>query len=177
MFQINWWIPIFDIQADNAMAFHPQYWNRPVRNTSKGYNYYVWNQQHRGGHVSQYLKEDPRPLPRASEALELDPQLRLIVPAGGIILFSGAQMHSSVPNTSGKTRFSIDFRIVHVEDALSNRGAPRVDEQCTGTTMRDYLRTTDLSHLPEEIIARYDDGTGTFGELIYKHTAGEASGQ
>lgn len=177
MFQVNWWIPIFDIQADNAMAFHPQYWNRPVRNTSKGYNYYVWNQQHRGGHVSQYLKEDPRPLPRASETLELDPQLRLIVPAGGIILFSGAQMHSSVPNTSGKTRFSIDFRIVHVEDALLNRGAPRVDEQCTGTTMRDYLRTTDLSHLPEEIIARYDDGTGTFGELIYKHTAGEPSGQ
>ena len=174
MFQVNWWIPIFDIQADNAMAFHPRYWNRPVQNTSQGYNYYVWNQQHRGGHVSQYLKEDPRPLPRASEVLDLDPQVRLIVPAGGIILFSGAQMHSSVPNTSGKTRFSIDFRIVHLQDALSNRGAPRVDEQCTGTTMRDYHRATDLCHLPEEIIARYDDGTNSSGDLIYK-PIGDAS--
>ena len=32
--QINWWIPIYDIESDNAMAFHPRYWNRPVRNTS-----------------------------------------------------------------------------------------------------------------------------------------------
>lgn len=168
MFQINWWIPIYDFQSENAMAFHPRYWGHPVKNTSRGYNYYLWNQQHRGGHVTQYLKEDPRPLPRASESLELDPQTRLIVPAGGIIMFSGAQMHSSVPNTSGRTRFSIDFRIVDLDDARANRGAPRVDEECTGTTMRDYLRATDLSHIPDDIIARYDDGTASTGELIYK---------
>lgn len=82
MCQINWWIPIYDIQADNAMAFHPRYWNVPVPNTSNGYNYYLWNQQHRGGHVSQFIKQDPRPLPRPSEELELNPQVRLIVPAG-----------------------------------------------------------------------------------------------
>jgi hypothetical protein len=176
MFQINWWIPIFDIQADNAMAFHPGYWNRPVQNSSRGYNYYLWNQQHRGGHVAQYLKEDPRPLPRATEMLDLDPQIRLIVPAGGIILFSGAHMHSSVPNTSGKTRFSIDFRVVHLDDAVANHGARRVDEECTGTTMRDYLRATDLTHLPDEIIARYDDETGAQGELTYKPNTGKPVG-
>ena len=76
--------------------------------------------------------------------MELDPQIRLIVPAGGIILFSGSQMHSSVPNTSGKTRFSIDFRVVHEDDVKAKQGAPIVDEECTGTTMRDYLRGTDL---------------------------------
>lgn len=167
MFQINWWIPIYDIQSDNAMAFHPRYWNVPVSNTSSGYNYYLWNQQHRGGHVSQFIKQDPRPLPRPSEPLELDPQVRLIVPAGGVILFSAAQMHSSVPNTSGKTRFSIDFRCVNTDDAVARRGAPRVDEACTGTTMRDYLRGTDLSHIPDEIVALYDDETGRSGELIY----------
>lgn len=62
--QVNWWIPIYDIQSDNAMAFHPQYWNRPVKNSSKGYNYYLWNQQNRGEHVAKFLKEDPRPFPR-----------------------------------------------------------------------------------------------------------------
>lgn len=171
MFQVNWWIPIYDIQADNAMAFHPRYWNTAVSNTSNGYNYYQWNQQHRGGHVSQFLKEDPRPLPRPSETLDLDPQIRLIVPAGGIILFSAAQMHSSVPNTSGKTRFSIDFRSVNTDDAVARRGAPRVDEACTGTTMRDYLRGTDLSHVPDEIVALYDDETGVSGDLVYKPKA------
>ena len=170
MFQVNWWIPIYDIQADNAMAFHPRYWTTAVSNPWSGYNYYLWNQQHRGGHVSQFIAQDPRPLPRPSEKIELDPQIRLIVPAGGIILFSAAQMHSSVPNTSGKTRFSIDFRCVNADDAVARRGAPRVDEACTGTTMRDYLRGTDMSHIPDEIIALYDDGTGLSGELIYSPT-------
>ena len=87
MFQINWWIPIYDIQADNAMAFHPRYWNVAVPNTSSGYNYYLWNQQHRGGHVSQFIKEDPRPLPRPVGTMDLDPQVRLIVPAGDHLVF------------------------------------------------------------------------------------------
>ena len=169
--QINWWIPIYDIQSDNAMAFHPQYWNRAVSNNSDGYNYYQWNQQNRGGHVAQYLKEDPRPLPKATQPMELYPQNRLIVPSGGIILFSGSQMHSSVPNTSGKTRFSIDFRVVHEDDVEANRGAPSVDEKCTGTTLRDYLRGTDLTHLPDHLVALYDDGTQEGGELVYQPKA------
>ena len=166
--QLNWWTPIYPMASENAMAFHPRYFNRAVQNTSRGYNYYVWNQQHRGGHVTQYLKEDPRPLPRASEPLELEPQIRLVVPPGGLILFSGAQLHSSVPNTSGKTRFSIDFRTVHAGDAAARRGAARCDEECTGTTMRDYQRPTDLARLPEEIIAMYSDGTEQDGALLYR---------
>ncbi|MBH0197390.1 MAG: hypothetical protein HP494_17805 [Nitrospira sp.] len=171
--QINWWIPIFDIESTNAMAFHPKYWKRPVKNSSKGYNYYKWNLEHRGDHVGQFLKEDPRPLPKPTEPMELDPQIRLIVPAGGIILFSGAQMHSSVPNTSGKTRFSIDFRVVNLDDVSGKHGAPRVDEECTGTTMRDYLRATDLAHIPDNLVALYDDQTGTAGELIYQPPAND----
>ena len=167
--QINWWIPIFDIESNNAMAFHPKYWNREVKNSSKGYNYYTWNLQHRGDHVGKFLKEDPRPLPKPTEAIELDPQIRLIVPAGGVILFSGAQMHSSVPNTSGKTRFSIDFRVVNIDDVAGKRGAPHMDEECTGTTMRDYLRATDLTHVPDDLVALYDEEAATDGKLTYEH--------
>ena len=165
--QVNWWIPIYDIQSNNAMAFHPPYWNRPVKNSSKGYNYYLWNQQNRGEHVAKFLKEDPRPLPKATEPLELEPQIRLIVPAGGIILFSADQMHSSVPNTSGKTRFSIDFRVVHLDDVSRKKGAPAVDAECTGTTMRDYLRGKDFDRLADDLVAMYDDTTKTEGALLY----------
>ena len=169
--QINWWIPIYDFQSDNAMAFHPRYWNRSVRNSSSGFNYYQWNKEFRGPSVAKMTKEDPRPLPRATEAVEIDPQIRLVCPAGGIIMFSAAQMHSSVPNTSGKTRFSIDFRLVNIDDVAAKRGAPKMDEQCTGTTMRDYLRGTDFSHIPDELVALYDDDTTSKGELIYQHRA------
>jgi hypothetical protein len=170
--QINWWLPVFDIASDNAMAFHPNYWNRPVANTSAGYNYYLWNKLHRGAHVAAATKVDTRPLPRATEALDLEPQTRLICPVGGMLLFSGAQLHSSVPNTSGRTRFSIDFRVVHRGDAVRRAGAPSVDDHCTGTTMRDYLRCTDLARLPEDVVALYDDGTAEAGgALVYGSAA------
>jgi phytanoyl-CoA dioxygenase PhyH len=174
--QINWWIPMYEIESDNAMAFHPRYWSRPVRNTSNEYNYYQWNQLHRGDHVAQYLTEDPRPLPRPSEAFEREPEVRLVCPVGGIILFAAAQMHSSVPNTSGRTRFSIDFRTVHLDDVVAKGGAPNLDNASTGTVMRDYLRATDFSRLPEEIVALYDDGSGSSGELVYQDRGHGARG-
>ena len=165
--QINWWLPIYEITSDNAMAFHPLYWSQPVKNSSADYNYYTWNKLYRGEQVAKIVKDDPRPLPRATEALELDPQIRLICPVGGVILFSGAQMHSSVPNTSGVTRFSIDFRTIHLDDAIAKRGAPNIDSACMGTVIRDYLNGANLSRVPDNVIALYDDATAAGGELIY----------
>jgi hypothetical protein len=165
--QVNWWMPIYDIESENAMAFHPCYWSRAVKNTSSGYNYYKWNQAHRGENVAKMIKEDNRPISRASEPIDLDPQIRVICPVGGVILFSAAQMHSSVPNTSGSTRFSIDFRTVHIDDAVAKRGAPNVDSACSGTVMRDFHCATDLSRVPDHVIALYDDPTAAEGKLVY----------
>jgi hypothetical protein len=165
--QINWWMPIHELESENALAFHPRYWSSPVRNNSNIYNYYQWNKLHRGAHVAQYVKSDPRPLPAPTEPIDLDPQVRVICPVGGIIVFSAAQLHSSVPNTSGKTRFSIDFRTVQLDDVVAKKGAPNVDSACTGTMLRDYLRVTDLSTISEEVIALYDDGTEAGGKLVY----------
>lgn len=173
--QINFWLPVFEIESSNAMAFHPHYWNRGVDNSSREYNYYVWNKLHRGPDVAKMLTADPRPLPRATAMVEPEPELRLLCPVGGLLLFSGAQTHSTVPNRSGKTRFSIDFRSVHATDARERLGAPRCDESCTGTTMRDYLRACDLSRLPDEIIAMYDDGTVGDGLVIYRSVVASAA--
>jgi len=165
--QINWWLPIYELDSENAMAFHPGYWNKSVANSSAGYNYYTWNRFHRGEGVTKLTKEDNRPLPRATEPIKLDPQIRLICPVGGIILFSAAQMHSSVPNTSGLTRFSIDFRTIHRGDAVAKKGAANLDAACTGTVLRDFLRGTDSARLPDDVISLYDDGTPVDGDLIY----------
>jgi hypothetical protein len=156
--QINWWLPIFDIQPSNAMAFHPRYWSQPVRNGSREYNYAEWNRTSRQ-EAAKHITSDTRKQPKAEEPLELDPQVRLLPPVGGLILFSGAHMHSTVPNDSGRTRFSIDFRTVHYDDVLAHRGAPNIDSECTGTTMQDYLRGTDLTHIPDEVCSRYEAGT------------------
>jgi Phytanoyl-CoA dioxygenase (PhyH) len=153
--QINWWIPVYDIVPENCMAFHPRYWTQPIKNGSRDYNYYRWNKESRASAATQ-IKTDTRKQPHAEEPIQLDPQVRLVCKVGGIILFSGAHMHSTVPNSSGYTRFSIDFRTVHVDDVVSKVGAPNIDCECTGTTLRDYLRGTDLSRLPDDVVAPYD---------------------
>jgi hypothetical protein len=153
--QINWWLPIYEIEPDNALAFHPRYWSQPVRNGSTDYNYDEWIRTSRPT-AAQHVKADTRKQPKPEEPIELDPQIRVITGAGGILLFSGSQMHSTVPNTSGRTRFSIDFRTVHIDDVRAKKGAPNIDSACTGTTLRDYLRGTDLQHIPEDVVIEYD---------------------
>jgi hypothetical protein len=158
MCQINWWIPIFETEPDNVMAFHPRYWNTPLRNGSRDYNYQEWNRTSRFI-AAQQVGVDTRKQPKPEEPVELDPQVRPVVPPGGVVLFSAAHLHSSVPNTTGKTRFSIDFRTVHLDDVTGLHGAPNCDSECTGTTMGDYLRVSDLAHVPDELAARFESGT------------------
>jgi hypothetical protein len=153
--QLNWWLPIYPITVDNGLAFHPRYWDTPVKNSSRTYNYAVWNATSRQ-EAAKHVKSDTRVQPKPEEDIELDPQIRPICEPGGLTIFSAAQMHSSVPNTSGKTRFSIDFRTVHIGDAADERGAPNIDSECTGTTMGDYLRMSDFEHVPDELIEAYD---------------------
>lgn len=157
MCQINWWIPVYAVEPDNVMAFHPQYWERALDNTSAQYDYQRWNQTSRFN-AAAHIKEDTRVQPKAVEEVEVRGDLRVVAPVGGYMLFSGAHLHSTVPNTTGRTRFSIDFRTVHLSDAASLRGARNVDSYCTGTAMPDYLRISDLAHLPGELIERYMAG-------------------
>src|SRR2546427_4352989 len=122
MCQINWWMPVYDIDPQNAMAFHLRYWGCAVRNGSAEYNYAEWNRESRRN-AAQHITADTRKQPRPEESIDLDPQVRLICPPGGIIVFSGAHLHSTAPNTSGRTPFSVDFRTAHLDDAMTDTSA------------------------------------------------------
>ena len=155
--QLNWWLPVYDVEPENSMAFHPRYFGQPVKNSSSIYDYDEWNRTGRQ-QAAQQIKEETRKQPEAEEELELSPDVRVITPVGGALIFSGAQMHSTVPNTTQRTRFSIDFRTVNLDDLVSGKAAPNVDSECTGTTLGDFRRASDLEPLPEEIIDRYREG-------------------
>jgi len=152
--QLNWWLPVYEICPENGMAFHVNYWDRAVPNSSHTYNYQEWNRTSRQN-AAQHVKSDTRVQPRPQIALEPDPQLCLVPDLGGVMMFSAAQLHSTVPNTSGLVRYSIDFRTVNLDDVSSKYGAPNIDSACTGSTMHDYIRAKDFIHLPEGAIAPY----------------------
>ncbi|HEX8519188.1 MAG TPA: hypothetical protein VF667_06320, partial [Pseudonocardia sp.] len=77
----------------------------------------------------------------------------------GIMLFSGDQLHASIPNTSAVTRYSIDFRTVHVDDVHAGVGAPVADVACTGTALRDFKRLTDGAAFTEDEVAPHDSAS------------------
>jgi Phytanoyl-CoA dioxygenase (PhyH) len=153
--QLNWWLPVYDVESENSMAFHPRYFEIPVRNSSPDYDYEEWNRTGRK-QASQIVKQETREQPRPLEPLDVSSEVRVVTPVGGALIFSAAQLHATVPNTTQHTRFSIDFRTVNIDDLVSGAGAPNIDSRCTGTTLRDYLRASDLAPIPVELVAKYD---------------------
>src|SRR5690606_32944883 len=128
MAQLNWWLPIFDFESVSSMAFHPRYWNEAVQNGSRDFDYYEWNAVGRQD-AAKHIRADLRKPPAAAELLALGPEIRIGGPVGGVILCAAAQMHSTVANTAGRARFSIDFRTVNRPDLLDGRQAPNLDSQ------------------------------------------------
>ncbi|MEQ1647618.1 MAG: hypothetical protein ABL898_03440 [Hyphomicrobiaceae bacterium] len=170
--QLNWWFPIYPLHTNNAMGFYPRYFNEPVANNSEIYNYYEWNTKNRAS-AAEYVKADTREQPKPQQSLE-PVTVRYLPPPGGIVLFSGSQLHESVPNITDLARYSIDFRTVHLDDLKQRRGAPNVDNRSTGTTMRDYLNARTLQHLPDDVIRMYDDGTAIVGRVLNYNDATKA---
>lgn len=168
--QINWWMPLYQFLPEQGMAFHPQYWDRPVANNSDEFNYYQWNAVGRKN-AAQEVGKDTRVQPRPQEPLTLEPQICFVTPPGGTIVFSAAQLHSTIPNTTDWSRWSIDFRTVDIDDVVAHIGAPTGDSRSTGTSLRDFKRMADFAPMPEEIAGSYDDGSAAAGVSVYRPEA------
>ena len=163
--QNNWWTPIAGNSAVTGMQFHPDFWQRPAPNTSNDFDAYEWNRTARRD-AAAYVKDDPRPHPRLAEGRP-GTELRVVGEPGSMLSFSGAQLHSTVPNQTGTARLSIDFRTVHIDDLVSQAGPDNVDSQSTGTSVRDYCRADTGESLPDTVIAQYDSNGSSEGVLVF----------
>jgi hypothetical protein len=170
--QLNWWLPLWDVTPESTMAFYPPYFDRPVDNTSDGFNYYRWNAVGRP-QSARHVTRDERGQPVPRGPLDLSSDLRFVVPTAGLVVFSGSQLHATVPNTTDRARFSIDFRTVDRGDLEAGRGAPNVDAHCTGTALRDFRRGTDGAALPDDLVARFDSGSVEDGVLVFGPSVAE----
>ena len=165
--QINIWLPVQPVSKDDAMLFYPDGFGSQVPNNSDGYNYYVYN-SHRGN-IKQFSgAKDTRVHPAPNDGVPLGATITVLPPAGGLMMFSGDQLHASIPNTTNRARYSIDFRIVDALDVEAQIGAPCADVACEGTALRDFIRATDHQRLDEALIERYDvDPDRRTGVLVY----------
>ena len=142
--QNNWWLPITPIVSDCSLAFFPDYWQRATDNSSAAFDAFEWNSNGRAS-AAKHVKSDPRNHPGLTTPVDLSNEVRVVGAPASALIFSAQQLHATVPNISGRTRFSIDFRTAHIDDLRSRHGARVIDSGSTGTTIHDFHRASDLA--------------------------------
>jgi hypothetical protein len=149
--QINWWLPVYDIRADNAFMFDLERFGDPVPNTSATFDYYQYNEARLT--TARQVGRETQPRPEAPGHHGSNPLIPIGRP-GSVLMFSGAHLHSSIPNVSGRSRYSIDFRTVDRRDVAASHGAVLVDVDCTGTALRDFVGIESGEGFDEALVRR-----------------------
>lgn len=135
--QINFWIPLFDVEERQGFRFYPSYFNKAVKNNSGDFDYNSWSknigfQSSRADNQAVY--------PSTQETIDDPSAFSFSCMAGDIVIFAASHLHQPCLNDSGKTRFSVDFRVVDQSDRLKGLGAPNIDNHAKGSASKDYFR-------------------------------------
>lgn len=119
--QLNWWLPLWPITAQRTLEFLPAYWDRELANTSP-----AWDVTRLRDPAARATMPT---IPEATEPIDDAAPLRPVPAVGDLLVFSGAQLHGTVPNTTDRTRLSVETRTVHLDDLDAGRGAPAGDSR------------------------------------------------
>lgn len=142
---ITWWIPLHDVAENETFEFFPDEFARPVANDSEVFDFDAWVedgqekrigwQNRRTGTTASYpqLREAPR-----------GRRIPVACGAGDILLFSGQHLHQTRSQLTGRTRFSVDFRSVHLDDQDRGIEALNVDNRSTGSSLKQFIRGAEF---------------------------------
>jgi len=149
--QVNWWMPVFDLELTQPMTLYTKFWDQPCKNSSAEFDYEEWCNVGRKMAMTQ-IKKDTRKHPIPLEELDSNDGIRVVTNSAEPVIFSSAHLHATTPNNSGVTRFSIDWRTFHYDDIISKRGAHNVDSKSSGSTLGECFLASDFSPIPKELI-------------------------
>ena len=127
--QQNWWAPIFDLTTERTIAIYPDYWDKPLANTTATWCFDALLAKRNEAQRERSFNYPNAPAP--IEKVNEDGVVKLIIQPGDVLNFASAQLHASVPNTSSETRFSVEMRTISVEDLNTMRQAPNLDNAGT----------------------------------------------
>jgi hypothetical protein len=144
--QTNWWAPIYPLEAERAVAFHPIYYDRPVANNSDGWDLQEFRAARAEVRARNGSTEEVRnayPAIRPTEPIDTSSELVFVIEPGDLLNFSLAHLHESIPNSTDRARFSTEIRTLHLDDVMARTGAPNVDSRSTGDAFGDFFHMTD----------------------------------
>ena len=135
------WIPLSDLPHEETFFLYPQAFARPLANDSDRFDYPSWVGDDWGRKIGWQASPAgvEAPYPTAQPDADLGPPLGFAARRAECLVFSGSHVHATRPITTGRTRFSLDFRFVHLDDAAAGRGAPDPDNRSRGSALHDYV--------------------------------------
>ncbi|QDV09447.1 hypothetical protein Poly30_50050 [Planctomycetes bacterium Poly30] len=140
---VTWWIALHDAGEAETFTFYPHYLERPAPNDSERFDYRDWVKDGPDLKIGWQDIEAGRKavFPSLTGEIESSPEAELgFRPGeGDELLFAGAHLHRTLAHESGRTRFSVDFRVIDTVHAAEGIGAPLVDARCLGSAVADYL--------------------------------------
>ncbi len=138
--QITWWIPLHDVQLNETFEFYPSYFSRAVQNNSGVFDHNSWTAQDKNKKIGWQDKDTGKEAIYPSLQQTIDRSgFGVSCPKGSLLLFSGQHLHATLKQSTGKTRFSIDFRTVSKPHFEQNIGPLNVDNASTGTSFNHHL--------------------------------------
>jgi len=145
--QTNWWAPIYPITAGRTFALYPGLWQRPLHNSSAGFDMRaILQRSHQDGRNSVDADEA---IPHLLEAIAAQEGNAVEIEPGSLIAFSGAHAHAGVGNSTGLTRLSFETRSVLIADVQAGLGAPNIDGHAPWQTPGLFRRMSDGKRLNE----------------------------
>ncbi len=144
MAQINLWGPVFPLDPGATMVIWPTLFDRPLPNTSAD-----WDLERLREAPGRYslLPELRGPVGGAAE-------VPIVIEPGDLLCFSGAHLHASRPNRTGRVRVSVDSRTVDLADIRAGRGAVNVDGRAPRVGRDWFHRVSDGAGLAESCTKR-----------------------
>jgi len=144
---IAFWVPLDDLDEHETFVFYPERFRQAVPNDSERFDYDRWVHGNWNLKIGWQDRKDGERAHYPGTLGEPDagPAVGFSCRRGQNLLFAGAHYHRTLPQSTGRARFSLDFRFVHLPDLDRSLGAPNVDSRCTGSALRDYVRTPPAS--------------------------------
>jgi hypothetical protein len=128
--QLNLWMPLDDVTADSTFAIYPAYFTRAVRNSSGRFDADALAAA--GGFGAGVAASEHHPTVVGD--FDRSSELRVVCERAQVVVFAAAHLHETLPQDTGRTRRSVDLRIVDDRDAP----VPDVDDACRGSTLASY---------------------------------------
>ena len=130
--QVNIWLPLVDVCAEESFEIYPHYFQKPIKNSSHEFDYSYFS-SHIGWQSSD--SGQAQVYPRALDKLR-GPCLSIEGPADSIWCFSGQHLHQSCRGQN-HTRVSIDFRCL--PHPRTSKLPQNVDNASLGSTRDDFF--------------------------------------